>query len=67
MVFVFVAEFPNGGNRDRAQFSVGQVQERDTGLGPRSLSFLFLETWVHSTCISRIANPEFFGTRWPAG
>ena len=43
MVFVFVAEFPNGENRDRAQFSVGQVQERDTGLGPRSCHFYFLK------------------------
>lgn len=35
--------------------------------GTSFLSFLFLETWVHSTCVSRIANPEFFGTGWPAG
>lgn len=35
--------------------------------GTSFLSFLFLETWVHSTCVSRIANPEFFGTGRPAG
>lgn len=60
--FVFVPEFTTGKTQPYSQ--AGRYKTEDTGLGPPF--FLIFISWnlVHITCVSRIGEPEFFGTWW---